>query len=328
MAPSNRSLKTCCPVTTSLIIFLVCTCIIFTCRPCFADTIDKIAAVVNNTVITDYEVKKAMSLREKFKTAPQQNDSAVRQEILEKLIDEAIFNQLIDSSKIEIKEDDLAKAIANVLHRNRMSLEQLKNEIASKGISYEDYKKQMEREIRRVKFVNQVIGPQTKITDQDMRDFYQGNQERFRGGRQAHIAEIILPTDGITTQAEFDKLGETAMSIVSKARHGTNFTALAKEHSKGPNAAEGGDMGTVNLKDLSPQIADAVRTLKTGEVSNPILTQNAVIIVKVVSLPEISAADFDKYRDDIYEALYDTKMEETLNNYLQKERQKAFVEIR
>lgn len=289
-----------------------------------AEVVDRIAAVVNNDIITEHELSKVASLRGR----ETKQDVNTRQETLEKLIDETLFNQLLSKSKIEVTDDDLARQIADILGRNRMSLDQLKNELASKGVSYEEYKKEIILGIRRIKFISQVIGPQVKITDQDLRDYYQRNQERFRGSHRAHIAEIVLPLEGISSQEEFDRLSDTALSIVAKARHGAKFDSLSKQYSKGPNSAEGGDIGMVDLKDLPLEVSNAVKSLKVGETSNPILTGNAVIIVKLISLPEISADDFEKLRDDIYAALYDRKIEETLTNYLAKERQKAFVEVR
>ncbi|MFH0799012.1 MAG: peptidylprolyl isomerase [Pseudomonadota bacterium] len=292
-----------------------------------AEIVDRIAAIVGSEIITEVDVGKALAAKERRPGAAKANP-ATRQEVVDKLIDDALFHQLLSKSKIEVSDDDMARAIANVLHQNRMTIDQLKSEIAAKGMTYDEYKKQIERDIKRVKFINQVIGPQVKITDQDLRDYYQRNQDRFRGSQKAHIAEIILPLEGIGSQEEFDALAKTAMDIATKAKQGTSFESLAKQHSKGGNAAEGGDMGMVNTKELPPPVADAVKALKVGEVSPPVMAGSAIVIIKLISLPEIASGDFEKTRDDIYSALYDIKIEEALGSYMEKERHKAFIEIR
>lgn len=290
-----------------------------------AEVVNKIAAVVNNEIITEVELSHAQALHSKEAIKSKAN---TKQEALDRLIDDKLFAQIMTKSKIEVTEDDIAKAIANVLHQNRMGVDELRNELASKGISYEEYKKQIENEIRRIKFVNQVISPQVKITDQDLRDYYQQNQDRFHGSSQAHIAEIVLPLAGLATEADYKTLSDTALAIVAKARKGASFDALAKQYSKGPNAAQGGDLGMMSLKDLQPEVSATIRNLKIGEVSNPILAGNAVVIVKLIALPEIAVGNFDKMRDQMYSILHEQKIEETLANYMQKERSKAFIEIR
>ncbi len=307
-----------------------------------AEVLGRIAAVVGDEVITENDIAKALSLRARStKFSPgvpllessrergkESAKAANRAEVLERLIDNAILGQVLAKSKIEVTEDDLARAIAGVLHQNRMTIDQLKSEVAAKGMSYDEYKKQLEREIKKVKFINQVIGPKVKITDQDLRDHYEKNRDRFRGGSEAHIAEIVLPLEGIRSQQEFDELGQSAVTIAQKASKGGSFEALARQYSKGPNAAQGGDMGTVKVRDLSPQVAAAVKALQIGEVSPPLMAEHAIVIVKLLSLPEKASGDFERRRDDIYSAVYDRKVDEALAAYLDQERQKIFVEVR
>lgn len=289
-----------------------------------AKTLDRIVAVVNDEIITEVELDRAVEKR--GRAAAQY--SALRQDVLNSLIDEVVFRQLMAKSAIEVSDDDLARAIAGVLHSNRMTLAQLKAETSSKGITYEEYKNEIRGEIRRIKFINQVIGPQVKITDQDLRDYYQRNQERFRGSHSAHISEILLPLSGLTTQEEFENVRDAALSIVAKAKKGKGLDKLVEQYSSGMPSIKGGDLGMVNLRDLPQPVAEEVRKMRAGDVSNPIFVGDALVIVKVVALPELSAKDFDRLRDVIYESVYDERIDETLRNYLMRERQRAFIEIR
>jgi len=289
-------------------------------------TVDSIAAIVNDGVITRREVDRAI-VKAHGKKKKKIEDHERRQ-VLNNLIDDMLFDQLVAKASIVITDDELAKAIAGVLYQNKMTIEQLRKELYAKGMTYDEYKKDVEKQIKRIKFVNQVIGPQVKITDQDLRDYYQKHQEQFRGSHNAHIAQIIFPLANVATQAEFEKIRKDAMTVVSQARKGRSFKKLAEKYSKGPNVTSGGDLGMVDLKDLPQIVADTVRTMKIGDVSKPIFTGRALVIVKLISLPEISAADFDKMRDNIYGAMYDSRMDQTLNSYILKERQKAYIDIR
>lgn len=291
-----------------------------------AKTLNRIAAIVNDDIITELDLTKATAKKEIENKAVKRKFD--RRQVINTLIDDKLFDQLVVKAKIEVSEDDLARALAGVLHENRMTLDQLKKELASKGTSYEEYKKDLEREIKRIKYVNQIIGPQVKISDQDLRDYYQRHQEMFRGRHNAHIAEIILPLEGLTTEAQFIELKDMALSIVSQARSGKSFTELAIKYSKGPNAEGGGDLGMMDLKEVPAGIAQTVREMKVGQVSNPIFANNALAIVKLISLPELSAKDFDGLRDDIYASVYDERIQETFNSYMLEERQKAYIDIR
>ncbi|MFH1830045.1 MAG: peptidylprolyl isomerase [Pseudomonadota bacterium] len=309
------------------VVVLVLAFLLATTSSVFGKTIDSIAAVVNDEAITETMLARKLAAK-RISDKNVSDGKTYRRTAIEQMIDNALMNQLMKSADIEVTEDDLVRAIANVLQQNRMTIDQLKAEVTAKGMTYEDYKKEIEGEIRKIKFINQVIGPQVKITEQDIRDFYQRNQEKFRGSAKAHIAQIFLPFDGIETQEQADALKATALSIVSNARKGKSFKELAKKYSKGPNPENGGDLGMISLKDVPQPVADTVRSLRVGEVSNPILVENGLVIVKLISQPELSNEDFAAARDRIYSAIYDERVEETLTAYLQKERQKAFIEIR
>lgn len=301
--------------------------ILFTALAAQAKVINKVAAVVNDEVITESEVDRRLVAKE-VSSKDEAFNKAQRRQVIESLINDRLMSQILKSAKVEVSEDDLARAIGNVLQTTGMTIDQLRGEVAAKGMTYEEYKKEVEDQIRRIKFMNQVIGPQVKITDQDVRDYYQRHQENFRGSARAHIAQIFLSFAGIQFQEQAEELKAQALSIAAQAHKGKNFSELARRYSKGPNAENGGDLGMISLKDMPQPVADTVRNMKVGDISNPIFTENGLMIVKIISLPDLAPEDFMASRERIYQAIYEVRMEETLQAFLQKERQKAFIEIR
>lgn len=305
---------------------------IFLCVAVHAEVVDGIAAIVSGEMVTRSDLSDAITTRrdtltkELGRTLPEEE---LQSRVLDELIDDVLFDKALEEASITVSDDDLARSINDILTQNRMSLARLKEELAHKGMTYEQYKKQIEREIRRVKFLNQVIGPQVKIRDQDLRDYYQRHQEKFRGVREARLAEIFFSLDAITTQEQFDELQRKTLSLFQKLQKQPQlFSELARKHSEGLTASNGGDLGMVNLKTVPPEIARATAELDVGDVSRPLLLDDSVRIIKLVALPELSASDFDRLRDDIYGALYDERIHDELNNFLLKERRKAFIDIR
>jgi len=292
-----------------------------------AKIINKVAAVVNNEVITEAEVERRLAAKD-ISTGKSMDDKARRRAAIESLINDKLMDQILKTAKVDVTEEDVARAIAGVLQTTGMNIQQLRSEVSSKGMSWDDYRKEIENHIRRIKFINQVIGPQVKVTEQDIRDYYQRNQDDFRGSTKAHIAQIFLPIDGITTQQEAEALRDKAISISNQGRKGQSFKELARKYSKGPNAENGGDLGMITLKDLPPAVGQTVQNMKVGDVSQPIFTEKGLIIVKLIALPELSPEDFAASRDRIYQRIYEERADETLQAYLQKERQKAYIEIR
>lgn len=147
-----------------------------------AEIIDKIVAVVDGDIITLSELETASNTMYKGpdRKTGQRRHMAMR-ETLDAMIDDILLRHAMEKAKIEVDEDDLARAIANVLRQNRMTPEQLRADLASKGISYETYKQQIAQQIRYIKFVNQVVGQQVKLSDRELRDYYENNRSDFGG---------------------------------------------------------------------------------------------------------------------------------------------------
>lgn len=71
-----------------------------------------------------------------------------------------------------------------------------------------------------------------------------------------------------------------ANEIKSLLDSGRDFAELAKERSKGPNAANGGDLGVINKGDLLPELDEVIRKLKPGEISDVVKSELGYHIFK------------------------------------------------
>lgn len=149
-------------------------------REGMAETVDRIVAVVNGDIITATELDQAMTYYNRGIKRPVKGTGAdTRSEALDKMIDELLLKDAMIKAKIEVEDEEIARAISNVLRQNQMTPEQLKMDLASKGTTYEQYKMQVAQQIRMIKFTNQVIGQQVKLSDRELRDYYERNKERF-----------------------------------------------------------------------------------------------------------------------------------------------------
>ena len=65
-------------------------------------------------------------------------------------------------------------------------------------------------------------------------------------------------------------------------RQGARFSAVAQQFSQSATAAVGGDMGWLRPEQLSPDLAKAAASLKSGELSPPIRTNGGYYLLLVV----------------------------------------------
>ncbi len=115
---------------------------------------------------------------------------------------------------------------------------------------------------------------------------------------------------------------EEAKAIAEQLKGGADFATLAKEKSKDPGAAEGGDLGYFGKDQMVPEFAEVAFKMYPGQVSNPVKTQFGWHIIKVEDKRTRPVPEFEKVKDQIESFL----TRKTQTEYVAKLRQNAKIE--
>ena len=107
------------------------------------------------------------------------------------------------------------------------------------------------------------------MTDDALHKVYDEAIKQTPNEQEVHARHILVATEG------------EAKDIEAQLKKGTDFAALAKEKSKDPGAAEGGDLGWFTKDQMVPEFAEAAFKLDKGQISDPIKTQFGWHIIKV-----------------------------------------------
>lgn len=284
-------------------------------------TVDKIVAIVNQDVITLYDLDRAMApMLAEIRKAPNFDAaySEAKQKTLEQLIDDALLKQEIDKAKIEVDENELARAIAGVLAQNRITIDMLRSELASKGISFESYKKQLADQIRRMKFIQQNVSAALHISEEEIDSFLK-EQQKESEAITVRLEQWRLPLRTGLSQRELGREIRKNRKVTDGLRKGKTPREKDLQHDT---------VGPKLLSELPIAVAQAARGLEVGAVSDPIAMVDQIVIVKLldkqVSLP-VSKTMSRAQAGDI---LYTQRMEQALTSYLTKLRQKSYIDVR
>jgi peptidyl-prolyl cis-trans isomerase SurA len=91
------------------------------------------------------------------------------------------------------------------------------------------------------------------------------------------LSEIMLPATGAGRDAAL----VAAQSLRLHLRAGEDFATVARANSKGPTAARGGALDWMKLSQMKPEAAVAVRALQPGQVSDPVILDDSVVIYQM-----------------------------------------------
>jgi peptidyl-prolyl cis-trans isomerase C len=107
------------------------------------------------------------------------------------------------------------------------------------------------------------------MTDDAMHKVYDEAIKQTPNEQEVHARHILVATEG------------EAKDVEAQLKNGADFAALAKQKSKDPGAAEGGDLGYFTKDQMVPEFAEAAFKLDKGQISEPVKTQFGWHIIKL-----------------------------------------------
>lgn len=296
-----------------------------------AEVVDRIIATVNQEPVTLYEFNKAMAnIKKELDKQPNVKLSAEDVDMLKKkafdhLVDELLLNQEITKKGLDVTDQDVTRAIDSILERNKFTMDQLRRELASKGEDIQAYREEIKSQLRRLKFINQIIGNKVHISDEDVKEYYAQQGAQLSGNQQIEIAQIVFPMSEQPSDSELKKVQSDSQEVYQKLKSGMKFDQAMKQYG-GPGS---GDLGKVNFSGVSPQIAQAIQALDKGQVTEPVRTQAGFIIVKLNDKPDSGQlAGSEEIKSRIRDRIYEIKVQEEMRKYVDQLRTKAFIDVK
>ena len=137
----------------------------------FAETLGKIAAVVEDDVILEQELNQevaTISQRIQASKTQMPPEYVLRKQVLEKLIIDKLQRQLAEKAGINVTEEMLNNSASDIAQRNNMSLQQFREELQRQGISYKSFLDNMRNEIIINQLRGREIGGRIKVTDREV----------------------------------------------------------------------------------------------------------------------------------------------------------------
>jgi peptidyl-prolyl cis-trans isomerase C len=125
------------------------------------------------------------------------------------------------------------------------------------------------------------------VTDDAMKKVYEDATKQVSGEKEVHARHILVPTE------------EEAKAIKADLDKGADFAKLAKEKSKDPGAADGGDLGFFTKEQMVPEFSAVAFALAPGKVSDPVKSQFGWHVIKVEEVRDRKPPPFDQVKGQI-----------------------------
>lgn len=236
--------------------------------PIQAQDVQRIAAIVNDEVISGYDVEQRVDLV--IFTSNLENTADIRRrlrgQILRGLIDETLQLQAAKRYSIKVRKSDLKQAYRMIESQNKLPPGGLDRYLAATGVSKAALDAQLQASISWTKLVQRRLGRKVQVGEEEV-DEVLDRLKANAGKLEFKISEIFLPVD---TPNQDTEVYRASMGLLKQLRKGATFSVMARQFSRGSTAAQGGEVGWVRIGQLSTSLNSAIKRLKIGEQSEPI----------------------------------------------------------
>jgi peptidyl-prolyl cis-trans isomerase SurA len=205
-------------------------------------------------------------------------------------------------------------------------MEDLEKAAKEQGVSFEDFKANIRNQIITQEVMRDQVGRKIAPTPGEIQRYFEAHKQEYAQPESVKLGEILISTGSQPGDAQ--KLADAkakAEDIEARLRAGGDFNQLARSFSEGTTAGEGGDLGQYKRGQLNPVFEEKTFALKTGEVTDPILTKQGYVILKVLQhIPGGVPAQKD-VENDVEQNYFEAKAGPAMRQYLGELRDEAAI---
>jgi len=250
------------------------------------------------------------------------------QEALESAIEHFILYKEAQTLKVEVPEDEVEKRVKEIRGQYD-SQEAYQKALEGAGYTMSNFRDRLRRQMmalavgmnKRRQFEKEAV-----VSEEDIQRYYQEHQEEFSFPARYRASRIFIATSREDTderKAAQEKLSALRAEILA----GGDLAELAREHSDGPEAKEGGMMGWIRPGDLVEPLDSALTRLKVGEVTEVLDTEFGVQLMRLEEIQDQGVVPFEEARREIEPRLRQQRGEERYRQWMSTLRKRSNVRV-
>jgi peptidyl-prolyl cis-trans isomerase SurA len=276
-----------------------------------------IAAVVNDDIISVYDVEARMQIV--MATSGIKNSLEARKklvpQVIRELVNERLKLQEAEKEGIEVSQSDLEGAYRNVEVSNKMPKGQLKVVLSRLNIDMDSYNEQIKAQIAWVKLVQRKLRRSVSVGDDEVEEKIAKIKESV-GKPSMKVSEIFIPVENSQEEAGKLSLANKIREHVSK---GASFAMLARQFSQSATAATGGSLGWIYKGQLEKELDEALVDMELGKVSKPVRTMSGYYLLYLQDKKVMKAFDETKTSYKLAQVFIPYSMEKGKKTVIEKD---------
>ncbi len=262
-------------------LFLTCCMLISQAAGAAQISLDKIVAIVDESVITERDLNNRIQLvKTDFAKTGRRlpSDDVIKRQVLEVLIADSLLMQEANRRGIKITDGQLNQTMQRVAKQNNLSLSEFRQTLIKEGVDYDEYRESLRNELTIRNLRGQYGQRNASISDAEVDEFI-----NLSGGDNSNneyrISHILIALPDAASPEQIEKAQGTAAKILTQLDQGAQFDELANTFSTGDTALKGGDLGWRKRAEIPSLFTSQIITMEPGDHAGPIRSASGIHII-------------------------------------------------
>ncbi len=296
--------------------------------------VDRVAATINGEVVTlsDLEERAGAEWARVERMEPGKARDEARVAALRRAFDTIVAERLLsDEAKtlqVDVTDAQIDAAVGDIKARNHFDDAQLDQALTEQGLTRAEFRAQIRRELETFQVLQFKVRGRVKLSDEDVRNYYQTHPQEFGGEPEVRVRHIFLPLPEDAPAAQEQKVRAEGEKVLARLKAGEDFAAVARQVSKGPSAADGGDLGWLKRGTVQKALEDVAFKLQPGQISGLVRAGPGLHILKVEERRTGGGKKFEDVAEEIKNRLYEEQVSTYRQQYIDELKRGALVDVK
>ncbi|MDP2756693.1 MAG: peptidylprolyl isomerase [Desulfurivibrionaceae bacterium] len=291
----------------------------------------EVAALVNGEPIVaaavQGEIKGILGRFQEQGRKPSETEMAsLRESVLDKMVKLELLSQESKKAGIAVNTTDIDNELKGY-KKGFADDKAFAKALGETGITEAELRKQIGKNLAIQKFIDTKFKGKVQVTEQDAKDFYNSNQDKFAQPEMAHARHILITAKETEPKADKDRKRAKLVQIQKQLKGGANFADLAKQFSDCPSKERGGDLGFFPRGQMVKPFEQAVFKMMPGDVSDIVETEFGYHLIKLEEKKPAKTVSFDEAKAKITAYLTQEKVTANIEAFLTAAKSKATIKM-
>ena len=251
------------------------------------DLLDRIVAVVNKEVITQFELSGRIERVQRElqrRGTSSVNRSELEHQVLERLVVEKVQLQFARETGMRVDDLELDRTVNRVAENNKLSLTEFRQRLEGDSIPFDTFREELRNEILLTRLRDREVMSKLVVSESEIDNLILEQSERKEAETEFNIAHILVRVPEQATPAQVEARRARAEEVVRRLKDGADFAQVAATYSDAQDALQGGVIGWRSRQRLPELFLEALTGLNVGGVSGVFRSPAGFHVVKLLEM--------------------------------------------